>query len=264
MDSDPNRITALSEATAVSFHESNLDLLGGTVLSKAVQRVEGGLSFVRPPTLDEAKNDLGVMFSVLGSLGKYKSALNYMLGDYLIQVRLTLGDEKAEEIIEQVISERSLDRDTIQQIERVCEVFKDKQKRLPVYTAAQKLLPLVKHCSDEEFQQQVEWARDGEAVKVDGEVRAQECKTCSVIQDRVKEIIAEKTGKEYAPSVTATVKDPTSDSEGYKLARSVCEAVQEMILASADQQMLNDAFDNQVAPAYRAWEQYTNKKRGRN
>lgn len=261
MTNDPNRVTTITKAKANVYLTQSLNDIGGG-LSDAFQRVEGGLKLVRPPSIEEARNDLGLMFGVLGSLGKFKGQINYMIGDYLNLAASQLGADEVEEIVDQMADEREIKESTISVMRHVCNAFPP-EKRLEKYTAMQELYPLVKVLEPEDLEKEIEWARAGEATLVDGQVKERDCRTCGEIRERVCVLVEEKTGKPRRGPGKPTVTDPTGDAERLRLSEAVCSAVQEMIMASGDQDALNQVFNGLVFPAFRAWEQYTNKKKGR-
>lgn len=245
--SDPNIISLKSEAIADTVQNFALQDLS-KALGSPFRVAESGCGIEGKPTLDTFRHGVSILSAFIDRHHKTQTAYLYMLGDVLLAIRLNYGPEAAEQIIQDVVSERGVTMQYILTVERVCGNFSQEQ-RLPVFTAQQELLRAKGKLSEDQFTALMEDVRDGPVAEVtlgDGtKTTVRKTKPCS----QVRAMVSEALGK--PPKTGSTFRDPTGDSVRLRLAEQVVREVQEMRERSPDLwSSVDTAFLKRAISAY--------------
>lgn len=180
------------------------------------------------PSVEDYSNGVAMMSSMVEMAGAIKGSFNLMLGDLLRLLRAQYGEDEAERVKGLYIASHGRAAHTVDQVEKVCCAFPDLEEREGLeFTHLQLLMPK-KHeaqkgkIPEEEVQDWLEKARNGEKVLKDGEV----VDTKSLSTSKLRLMLQEASGK--APRVAAELRDPTGDAERLRKAEAVCEALKEL------------------------------------
>jgi hypothetical protein len=170
------------------------------------------------PTKEDFEHGTSMLSAMLDTSGAIRSSLNLMLGDLFRMAEVHLGMEEADRLRSDYLHDRGRAQKLVHQIKRVCEAFPDPESRGNLeYTHLENLLPWKKRMDEDQFEELVEWAKDGEAVSLGGVGVMKMPKSCATLRTRLQELSGR--GANVAP----VLRDPTGDAAELKLARKVCE-----------------------------------------
>ena len=209
------------------------------------------------PSKADFEHGVALTSSMLGVTKSLRSSFNLILGDMLRLLEVHYGQEESERIKGEYITDNGIDRDTLNQIQKVCEGFPAEEDRDHLtFTHLQLLLPkkhdyLKGEISKEDFQGWMETARDGEKTILNGEVVA----TRPLATAKLRAKMQEAAGK--VPKVKATLSDPTHDADRLRLAEDTCKALLEIRDKLPARWSL---VPPSVAQAVEAWEAHMDQK----
>lgn len=205
------------------------------------------------PTKEDFEHGTSMLSAMLDTSGAIRSSLNLMLGDLFRMAEVHLGMEEADRLRSDYLHDRGRAQKLVHQIKRVCEAFPDPESRGNLeYTHLENLLPWKKRMDEGQFEELVEWAKDGESVSLGGVGVMKMPKSCATLRTRLQEL----SGR--GANVRATVSDPTGDAAELKLAREVCKSLREIRDTLQARWII---FPRKVVESFTEWEVYCDQRK---